>query len=414
MDMYIPRTKFSVYSDPEEISNVRESLKIILPYEYLSKNDFEYIKERVAVKNNDTWEITYPNIGKDANRKFSFETESELDSFIPTYIKYLKENGNKNIKWISSMIDRVIGGDKPESLASKDETKKQLFYNILFSKYYTKPSGSNNSSTRFQIIENDQLFDLGIVGVIDNVDHCVDFFIVEDLDLDSTVYYSDKRKMTHLFESFIDKKADPHIARWIESEYARKGLTEFEPTRGNVAILKGCVALNELSFLKGLKIGEIRAINSYRGQSKSFSNDEIAFIETILNKFGKNHKGQSFDKNLTIIQSGPNTGDKRLSEPDEVVSKRIVGLLNLTDFDKSILNEIHSKNLTILYALQEPNHNRAKALFELAETIANEGKVNKVKPDVNNAYGLLYSYVNQLALYYNNINVYEEMSPAAT
>lgn len=52
--MYIPRTKFSVYSDQEEISNVRDSLKIILPYEYLSKNDFEYIKERVAVKNNDT------------------------------------------------------------------------------------------------------------------------------------------------------------------------------------------------------------------------------------------------------------------------------------------------------------------------------------------------------------------------
>ena len=57
------------------------------------------------------------------------------------------------------------------------------------------------------------------------------------------LYYSDNGKLSSLFE--LIAKPGTTNAKWLEQQYAQKKILPLEATRGNAALLKALIVLNE-------------------------------------------------------------------------------------------------------------------------------------------------------------------------
>lgn len=410
LDRYIPRMVFSIYSDPADFEHINKALSIILPEDKYSKIDLDLIKENQVVKKDDgTFVFTYPNFGSKKNQNVILQNEREVDAFLNDYVDYIKEHKSSHVKRVLENVKNIISGTSPEDvLYYKASPKSKLYYKLLFAKYYNEAKENNSNEGRYQIIENENLIDLGVILIIDNVDHVVDIISVEGSDLSANMY-SGKKKLPYLFDMFVKTNTKEYAS--IEQKFAQNGMKVLDASRGNFALLKALIILNEYKPLQNFKIGEVKAINTFNDQSISFNHDQIKFIEAILNEYLDNSE-YKFNPNLSKHSDGIYKNIKRFDDFSNSVIKKIKGLFQLNSSSKHFKNLLNNSEIFSNFERYENATEKARSLFELANEIAVEGKINKSNPDITNPYTPIYSYVYMLALYYSNINLIDEQPPS--
>lgn len=406
---YIPQIIYDNYRNPEEMDNIDKKISEVIPKEYLLSKTYR-INKKYIFENNVIRENGRPKLHKgkiqfiddtiDSDKikdkiKY-FDSEEEVKAYIDEYVERLKTIRPKLINNFLNQLKAIIKGSSPESLIKREsDARRKTFYKQLLDKYYKQD--------HYKIVENPNLLDRGIIPIISTTG-VIDILVVDELDLNVPVEYSDRSQMKHLFETI----AKPGTALYTKMEemLSRQDMLPVDATRGTVSLFKALVVLNESNQFNDLKIGEVRAINPYYSQSKSFNDKQISFIETTLHEF------LGWDKNLTTFKSGSLKGTNRLQNLEDVIIEKVRGIFRVDLGDESRLKKLlNDSELFISQKFFEQDRMTiAKKLEELILQVRVSEKITEYNLNFDIDSHRLYAWLMNLYLYYKRITMFEEGS----
>lgn len=303
-------------------------------------------------------------------------------------------------------LKSILKGTLPDSIPYEGNSRRRGFYKALLDKYY-------NQQDRYIIVDNQNLFDRGLIPIVDTVNNAIDVLILDELNLDDTLYYSNNGKLSGLFE--LIAKPGTTNAQWLEQQYLQKQILPLEATRGNAALLKALIVLNERPAFQNLKLGTIRAVNPFRSQSLEFNERQIAFIEDVLSQLVADEEGTLMSPNLTILKDGPYKGQSRFTSIVDKVSDQIMAIFRIDQSEENAIHKIIKSNSDLFISSNFETNNiedLVDRLETLLESIRKMGQLDVNNLDMSNQTARVYAWVSQIYNYYKNIDLFEEESPA--
>lgn len=407
LDEYIPRVLYSEYKDPEEMLNIDKKIAKVLPEEYILAKTYRLNKE-IIEKNNI---IRYRNgridfVNDITGKKEPLSGEDVIPERIDRYIEELKESRPAMINNFIGSLKSILKGTLPDSIPYEGNSRRRGFYKALLDKYY-------NQQDRYIIVDNQNLFDRGLIPIVDTVNNAIDVLILDELNLDDTLYYSNNGKLSGLFE--LIAKPGTTNAQWLEQQYLQKQILPLEATRGNAALLKALIVLNERPAFQNLKLGTIRAVNPFRSQSLEFNERQIAFIEDVLSQLAADEEGTLMSPNLTILKDGPYKGQSRFTSIVDKVSDQIMAIFRIDQSEENAIHKIIKSNSDLFISSNFETNNiedLVDRLETLLESIRKMGQLDVNNLDMSNQTARVYAWVSQIYNYYKNIDLFEEESPA--
>jgi hypothetical protein len=194
LDDYLPRVLYSEYKDPEEMINIDKKIAKVLPEEYILAKTYRLNKKIIEEHN----VIRYKNgdiyfVNDITGKKERLSGESEIGERIDRYIEELKENRPAMINNFISGLKSILKGTLPDSIPYEGNSRRRGFYKIILDKYY-------NQQDRYIIVDNQNLFDRGIIPIVDTLNNAIDILTLDELDLNDYIYYSDEGRLKSLFE----------------------------------------------------------------------------------------------------------------------------------------------------------------------------------------------------------------------
>lgn len=407
LDDYIPRVLYSEYKDPEEMLNIDKKIAKILPEEYILAKTYRLNKEIIEKSNI----IRYKNgridfVNNITGKKEPLSGEDAISERIDSYIEELKESRPAMINNFIGSLRSILKGTLPDSIPYEGNSRRRGFYKVLLDKYY-------NQQDRYIIVDNQNLFDRGLIPIVDTINNAIDILTLDELNLDDTLYYSDNGKLSSLFE--LIAKPGTTNAKWLEQQYAQKKILPLEATRGNAALLKALIVLNERPAFQNLKLGDIRAVNPFKSQSKSFNEKEITFIEEILSQLVVDENGTPMSANLTTLREGPYKGQSRFVSIIDKVSDQIMAIFRMDQSGENALYKLIKENSDLFISSNFDSNNTedlVDRLETLLETIRTTAQLDVNHLDMSNQNAKVYAWVAQMYLYYKNVDMFEEKTYA--
>lgn len=407
LDDYIPRVLYSEYKDPEEMLNIDKKIAKILPEEYILAKTYRLNKEIIEKSNI----IRYKNgridfVNDITGKKEPLSGEDAISERIDRYIEELKESRPAMINNFIGSLRSILKGTLPDSIPYEGNSRRRGFYKALLDKYY-------NQQDRYIIVDNQNLFDRGLIPIVDTINNAIDILTLDELNLDDTLYYSDNGKLSSLFE--LIAKPGTTNAKWLEQQYAQKKILPLEATRGNAALLKALIVLNERPSFQNLKLGDIRAVNPFKSQSKSFNEKEITFIEEILSQLVVDENGTPMSANLTTLREGPYKGQSRFVSIIDKVSDQIMAIFRIDQSGENALYKLIKENSDLFISSNFDSNNTedlVDRLEILLETIRTTAQLDVNHLDMSNQNAKVYAWVAQMYLYYKNVDMFEEKTYA--
>lgn len=407
LDDYIPRVLYSEYKDPEEMLNIDKKIAKILPEEYILAKTYRLNKEIIEKSNI----IRYKNgridfVNDITGKKEPLSGEDAISERIDRYIEELKESRPAMINNFIGSLRSILKGTLPDSIPYEGNSRRRGFYKALLDKYY-------NQQDRYIIVDNQNLFDRGLIPIVDTINNAIDILTLDELNLDDTLYYSDNGKLSSLFE--LIAKPGTTNAKWLEQQYAQKKILPLEATRGNAALLKALIVLNERPAFQNLKLGDIRAVNPFKSQSKSFNEKEITFIEEILSQLVVDENGTPMSANLTTLREGPYKGQSRFVSIIDKVSDQIMAIFRIDQSGENALYKLIKENSDLFISSNFDSNNTedlVDRLETLLETIRTTAQLDVNHLDMSNQNAKVYAWVAQMYLYYKNVDMFEEKTYA--
>ena len=407
LDDYIPRVIYSEYKDPEEILNIDKKIAKILPEEYILAKTYRLNKEIIEKSNI----IRYKNgridfVNDITGKKEPLSGEDAISERIDRYIEELKESRPAMINNFIGSLRSILKGTLPDSIPYEGNSRRRGFYKALLDKYY-------NQQDRYIIVDNQNLFDRGLIPIVDTINNAIDILTLDELNLDDNLYYSDNGKLSSLFE--LIAKPGTTNAKWLEQQYAQKKILPLEATRGNAALLKALIVLNERPAFQNLKLGDIRAVNPFKSQSKSFNEKEITFIEEILSQLVVDENGTPMSANLTTLREGPYKGQSRFVSIIDKVSDQIMAIFRIDQSGENALYKLIKENSDLFISSNFDSNNTedlVDRLETLLETIRTTAQLDVNHLDISNQNAKVYAWVAQMYLYYKNVDMFEEKTYA--
>lgn len=407
LDDYIPRVLYSEYKDPEEMLNIDKKITKILPEEYILAKTYRLNKEIIEKSNI----IRYKNgridfVNDITGKKEPLSGEDAISERIDRYIEELKESRPAMINNFIGSLRSILKGTLPDSIPYEGNSRRRGFYKALLDKYY-------NQQDRYIIVDNQNLFDRGLIPIMDTINNAIDILTLDELNLDDNLYYSDNGKLSSLFE--LIAKPGTTNAKWLEQQYAQKKILPLEATRGNAALLKALIVLNERPAFQNLKLGDIRAVNPFKSQSKSFNEKEITFIEEILSQLVVDENGTPMSANLTTLREGPYKGQSRFVSIIDKVSDQIMAIFRIDQSGENALYKLIKENSDLFISSNFDSNNTedlVDRLETLLETIRTTAQLDVNHLDISNQNAKVYAWVAQMYLYYKNVDMFEEKTYA--
>lgn len=407
LDDYIPRVLYSEYKDPEEMLNIDKKITKILPEEYILAKTYRLNKEIIEKSNI----IRYKNgridfVNDITGKKEPLSGEDAISERIDRYIEELKESRPAMINNFIGSLRSILKGTLPDSIPYEGNSRRRGFYKALLDKYY-------NQQDRYIIVDNQNLFDRGLIPIVDTINNAIDILTLDELNLDDNLYYSDNGKLSSLFE--LIAKPGTTNAKWLEQQYAQKKILPLEATRGNAALLKALIVLNERPAFQNLKLGDIRAVNPFKSQSKSFNEKEITFIEEILSQLVVDENGTPMSANLTTLREGPYKGQSRFVSIIDKVSDQIMAIFRIDQSGENALYKLIKENSDLFISSNFDSNNTedlVDRLETLLETIRTTAQLDVNHLDISNQNAKVYAWVAQMYLYYKNVDMFEEKTYA--
>lgn len=407
LDDYIPRVLYSEYKDPEEMLNIDKKITKILPEEYILAKTYRLNKEIIEKSNI----IRYKNgridfVNDITGKKEPLSGEDAISERIDRYIEELKESRPAMINNFIGSLRSILKGTLPDSIPYEGNSRRRGFYKALLDKYY-------NQQDRYIIVDNQNLFDRGLIPIVDTINNAIDILTLDELNLDDNLYYSDNGKLSSLFE--LIAKPGTTNAKWLEQQYAQKKILPLEATRGNAALLKALIVLNERPAFQNLKLGDIRAVNPFKSQSKSFNEKEITFIEEILSQLVVDENGTPMSANLTTLREGSYKGQSRFVSIIDKVSDQIMAIFRIDQSGENALYKLIKENSDLFISSNFDSNNTedlVDRLETLLETIRTTAQLDVNHLDISNQNAKVYAWVAQMYLYYKNVDMFEEKTYA--
>lgn len=407
LDDYIPRVLYSEYKDPEEMLNIDKKITKILPEEYILAKTYRLNKEIIEKSNI----IRYKNgridfVNDITGKKEPLSGEDAISERIDRYIEELKESRPAMINNFIGSLRSILKGTLPDSIPYEGNSRRRGFYKALLDKYY-------NQQDRYIIVDNQNLFDRGLIPIVDTINNAIDILTLDELNLDDNLYYSDNGKLSSLFE--LIAKPGTTNAKWLEQQYAQKKILPLEATRGNAALLKALIVLNERPAFQNLKLGDIRAVNPFKSQSKSFNEKEITFIEEILSQLVVDENGTPMSANLTTLREGPYKGQSRFVSIIDKVSDQIMAIFRIDQSGENALYKLIKENSDLFISSNFDSNNTedlVDRLETLLETIRTTAQLDVNHLDISNQNAKVYAWVAQMYLHYKNVDMFEEKTYA--
>ena len=403
LDDYLPRVLYSEYKDPEEMINIDKKIAKVLPEEYILAKTYRLNKKIIEEHN----VIRYKNgdiyfVNDITGKKERLSGESEIGERIDRYIEELKENRPAMINNFISSLKSILKGTLPDSIPYEGNSRRRGFYKIILDKYY-------NQQDRYIIVDNQNLFDRGIIPIVDTLNNAIDILTLDELDLNDYIYYSDEGRLKSLFE--LIAKPGTSNAKWLEQQYTQKRILPIEATRGNAALLKALIVLNERPSFQNLKLGDIRSINPFKSQSKSFNEKEITFIEEILSELVVDENGKAIKPNLTILRDGPNKGQSRFVSAVDKATDQIMAIFRIDQSEDNALYKLIKSNSDLFISSNFDSNNKEELvdrLESLLESIRTTNQLDVNHLDTSNPSAKIYSWISKMYLYYKNVDMFEE------
>lgn len=403
LDDYIPRVLYSEYKDPEEMLNIDKKITKILPEEYILAKTYR-LNKKIIEKSNI---IRYKNgridfVNDITGKKEPLSGEDAISERIDRYIEELKESRPAMINNFIGSLRSILKGTLPDSIPYEGNSRRRGFYKALLDKYY-------NQQDRYIIVDNQNLFDRGLIPIVDTINNAIDILTLDELNLDDNLYYSDNGKLSSLFE--LIAKPGTTNAKWLEQQYAQKKILPLEATRGNAALLKALIVLNESPAFQNLKLGDIRAVNPFKSQSKSFNEEEITFIEEILSQLVVDENGTPMSANLTTLREGPYKGQSRFVSIIDKVWDQIMAIFRIDQSGENALYKLIKENSDLFISSNFDSNNTedlVDRLETLLETIRTTAQLDVNHLDISNQNAKVYAWVAQMYLYYKGVDIFEE------
>lgn len=387
--------------------NIDKKITKILPEEYILAKTYRLNKEIIEKSNI----IRYKNgridfVNDITGKKEPLSGEDAISERIDRYIEELKESRPAMINNFIGSLRSILKGTLPDSIPYEGNSRRRGFYKALLDKYY-------NQQDRYIIVDNQNLFDRGLIPIVDTINNAIDILTLDELNLDDNLYYSDNGKLSSLFE--LIAKPGTTNAKWLEQQYAQKKILPLEATRGNAALLKALIVLNERPAFQNLKLGDIRAVNPFKSQSKSFNEKEITFIEEILSQLVVDENGTPMSANLTTLREGPYKGQSRFVSIIDKVSDQIMAIFRIDQSGENALYKLIKEN-SDLFISSNFDFNNTEDLVDrletLLETIRTTAQLDVNHLDISNQNAKVYAWVAQMYLYYKNVDMFEEKTYA--
>ena len=186
----------------------------------------------------------------------------------------------------------------------------------------------------------------------------------------------------------------------------QKQILPLEATRGNAALLKALIVLNERPAFQNLKLGTIRAVNPFRSQSLEFNERQIAFIEDVLSQL-VDEEGTLMSPNLTILKDGPYKGQSRFTSIVDKVSDQIMAIFRIDQSEENAIHKIIKSNSDLFISSNFETNNiedLVDRLETLLESIRKMGQLDVNNLDMSNQTARVYAWVSQIYNYYKNID----------
>ena len=408
VDDFIPMVTYTQYSDPSAMEKIDKIVEKVIPEEYITSKTFrvnqkvifEKNAKKVTKRGKEVWRFYNEIDGKYEE----FETKEEVENRIEQYVEQLKEMRPLIIdKTVNDLKNIIKGITKSQDLASEGNKRGKEFFKLMFDKYYDQ--------SKYAVVEDENLLKRGII-LITSSEGSLDIITLDELDLNDFVYWSESSKMKSIFELLA--KPGSELEKRIENAYSVAKLIPIEANRGTVSLLKALIILNESPQYSHLKIGEIRAINRFTNQSKSFNNSEISFIENILSETLTHEDGTPFERNLTTITSGALKGQNRLTTVVDKAFEHVLAIMR-TDLspDSQLRKILQNSELFISDRLPESDRESIiKKLTVLLNDIRNSEHLNESELQIHQTGAQVYAWIAMMLNYYEGINMFEENPPA--
>jgi hypothetical protein len=154
------------------------------------------------------------------------------------------------------------------------------------------------------------------------------------------------------------------------------------------------IVLNERPSFQNLKLGDIRSINPFKSQSKSFNEKEITFIEEILSELVVDENGKAIKPNLTILRDGPNKGQSRFVSAVDKAADQIMAIFRIDQSEDNALYKLIKSNSDLFISSNFDSNNREELvdrLESLLESIRTTNQLDVNHLDTSNPSAKIYS-----------------------
>lgn len=398
LDRFLPRVNYSKVLNNNSFERVNYVLQKTMLDDHISpkthKTNKKYIRanKQIVFQNKmGEFECTNQITGK----KTTLSTENEVDQWIDKYIEELKATRPLVINRFVKALSEVIEGTHPRESSFKNFGKKDIsFYECNFGRYC--------GQDKYQVLDYKELLDLGIVAVYDSDLHAIDLFIIEELDIFTLV----EGESGESFKTIFDMLAWPgsNGARRIEQKAAQASLSVPEANRGNIALMKGLIVLNELDIFKDMRLGQIRTLSPGTKHSISWTPKEVKFVGGVLQEFVVyEDKKTPFEDNYTKIKTGQLEGQTKFVPISEYMYEIIKSIFKLNS-----VSETTQKKIEEASHLFEPNYTKseypklAEKLLKLIEFLEASYSINRTQLNMQDPIHKIVAYLQNLYLYYNN------------